>query len=218
MKGKWLWWPIMRLSCVYVYVMFIFNIRLQDMIDIYEKKLISNYLAFHEIISLNLDINKFIWHWWLFRFALLHRFMSLVLISWKLFHCSIYFPFTQVRSFWVFQCTFQSHLTWVQSHLACSHPCENNIFNLTWKNSQNSLEASPFPLVRYLYESPTTHHVNGTLVTKCGKVLITISSIKKPLSWRPAIHDPIPLFHHEKQSRDLDQLVACVLIIEGPSF
>ena len=30
---------------------------------------------------------------------------------------------------------FQSHLTWVQSHLVCSPPCENNIFHLMWKNS-----------------------------------------------------------------------------------
>ena len=55
-----------------------------------------------------------------------------------------------------FQCLFQSHLVWVQSHLACSPPCENNIFHLSWKNSQNSHEATPFTSIRYLYESPNT--------------------------------------------------------------
>ena len=31
---------------------------------------------------------------------------------------------------------------------------ENNIFHLTWKNSQNSREATLFPSIRYLYKSP----------------------------------------------------------------
>ena len=52
-----------------------------------------------------------------------------------------------------YQGSFQSHLTWVQSHLACSHPCENSIFHLAWKNSRNSHEVTPFPSMRYLYES-----------------------------------------------------------------
>ena len=47
-----------------------------------------------------------------------------------------------------FQGSFQSHLAWVQSHLTCSPPCKNNIFHLTWKNSQNSREATPFPSIR----------------------------------------------------------------------
>ena len=41
---------------------------------------------------------------------------------------------------------------WVQSRVL--PPCENNIFHLTWKNSQKNHEATPFPSVRYLYESP----------------------------------------------------------------
>ena len=34
----------------------------------------------------------------------------------------------------LFQCSFQSHLTWAQYHLTCSPLCENNIFHLTWTN------------------------------------------------------------------------------------
>ena len=48
------------------------------------------------------------------------------------------------------QCSFQSYLVWVQSYFTCSPPCENNIFHLTWKNSQNNHETTPFPPIRYL--------------------------------------------------------------------
>ena len=48
-----------------------------------------------------------------------------------------------------FQCLFQSHLAWVQSHFMCCTLHENSIFHLAWKISQNSREATPFPSIRY---------------------------------------------------------------------
>ena len=53
-----------------------------------------------------------------------------------------------------FQGLFQSHLTWVQFHLACSPPYENNIFHLAWKNSRKSHEATVSINKVTLYESP----------------------------------------------------------------
>ena len=64
--------------------------------------------------------------------------------------CKSNTPSTQVPSFQVFWCSFQSpptfhfqssfqsHITWVQSHLMCPPPWKNNIFHLAWKNSQKS--------------------------------------------------------------------------------
>ena len=44
-----------------------------------------------------------------------------------------------------------SHLTWpFSSHIHMPPPCENNIFHLAWKNSQNSRETTPIPSIRYL--------------------------------------------------------------------
>ena len=63
--------------------------------------------------------------------------------------------------FQVFWCSFQSYLTWVQSHLV-----SNNIFHLAWKNSQNSRAATPFPSIRYLYESPINLETDHYQLTK----------------------------------------------------
>ena len=41
-------------------------------------------------------------------------------------------------------CSFQSHLKWVQSHLTCSPPHRNNIFQHAWNQSQNNHEATAF--------------------------------------------------------------------------
>ena len=57
-------------------------------------------------------------------------------------------PYLAPSASWLgclFWCLFQSHLTLVQAHLVCSPPRESNIFHLTWKKSQNSHEATPFP-------------------------------------------------------------------------
>ena len=64
------------------------------------------------------------------------------------------------------RCSFQSHLVWVQSHFTCSPPCENNIFNFTWKNSQNDHETTPLPSIRYLHESPNMPQIlNSPIIT-----------------------------------------------------
>ena len=58
------------------------------------------------------------------------------------------FEFFQVLSFPMF---ISSHLTWVQSHLACSPPHENNIFQKFPKKSRNNPDSINKVT---LYESP----------------------------------------------------------------
>ena len=45
-------------------------------------------------------------------------------------------------------------------HLACPPPHENNIFHLTWKNSQKSQETRPIPSIRYLLRATKKAHNN----------------------------------------------------------
>ena len=65
-----------------------------------------------------------------------------------------------------FSCSFKSHLVWVQSHLTCSPPIENNIFHLAWENSQNSREATPFPSNQIFIFNVT---IDGRALSLCSK-------------------------------------------------
>ena len=44
-------------------------------------------------------------------------------------------------------------LTWVQSHLTCSPPCNNNIFHLAWKKFPKKPWSNPVSIKKVLYES-----------------------------------------------------------------
>ena len=103
----------------------------------------------------------------------------------------------------------KSYLMWVQSHLTCSPPHENNLSHFAWKKFPKSHEATPFPSIRYitshqLQEMPMHHsyllnlcHSKMLKRTNCQLKLILGTNSKFKELWQSPKVVSLPGIRHE---------------------